>query len=606
MNLNQSTLIKFEEARKAANHIPPLGSNSFFDIGNARINLLTKRNDPSNYRFEVFTDSGELDIGDGTFNIAGDIDNIEYPYENLTVIKDTSVVISGMLGIYKGKFEAHGIVRIKHGYITIRNNGTAILYRDADLVVEDSLNLQIDDGSSLTIYGKIYIHVNEVDKLLSTPNVVIDPAAVLYVTGLETLGQRLYSLTDYYTELSQMIINVNTQGEKNFIRGIGRIGYLWTNGNPLKRYQVIQMIVLYGHAILGDFKLSVLGLPEEGLSDSQIIDTLTIRKGSTLHITSEYNSYRYIHPELYLGIIIGNSKVAGKCNIEGSLVVSGEYACITIDRCASIHIHEDATLTVENDAVIKSTNNDINEVLFIDGTLIIDDIEQISTFVKENIVFGEKGKIIINNPDKGEKRILFSTPNGIHNTELYRLFGDRLDRVEYHISNNTGIEIDQNYEFFHKDFISWYNGLRIEQAIHDGFIIWHDGAFIKLSKSVIPWINEECNLYHAARIFKSTGSFDEDRLQDVVNRLKYAGFGNIAFVFEYGDKSHEVTLILTEVNMINTINNPMSASYVLYTDNGGELFIRNNLPIVKPETIISKESVMIELEGTTTSFNLQK
>lgn len=604
MNLNQPTLIKFEEARKAANHIPPLGSNSFFTVGNAQINLLTKRNDPDNYRFEIFTDSGELEIGDGVFNISGDINNTEYPYENFTVIQNASVIISGMLGIYKGKFEAHGIVRVRHGYITIRNNGAAILYRDSDFIIDDGLNLQIDDGSSLTIYGKIYIHVNEVDKLLSSPNVIVDPAAVIYVNGLETLGQRLYSLTDYYTELSQMIINVNTQGEKNFIRGIGRIGYLWTDGNPLKRYQIIQMIVLYGHAILGDFKLSVLGLPEEGLTDSQIIDTLTIKKGSTLHITSEYNSYRYIHPELYLGIIIGNSKAAGVCEVEGSLIVSGENSCITIDRGASIHIHEDANIIVENGAMIKSTNNDLNEVLFIDGTLIIDDIEQISTFVKENIVFGDKGKIIINNPDRGERRVLFSTPNGINGTELYRLFGDRLDMVEYHISNNTGIEIDQNYEFFHKDFVSWYNGLRIEKAVYDKFIIWHDGGFIKLSKSIIPWVNEECNLYHASRIFKSTGSFDEDRLQDVVNRLKYAGFGNITFIFEYGDKSHDVTMVLDEVNMVNTINNPMSKSYVLYTDTDGELFMRNNLPIVKPETIISKESVMIELEGTSTSFNL--
>ena len=86
--------------------------------------------------------------------------------------------------------------------------------------------------------------------------------------------------------------------------------------------------------------------------------------------------------------------------------------------------------------------------------------------------------------------------------------------------------------------------------------------------------------------------------------MKYAGFGNITFIFEYGDKSHDVMMVLDEVNMVNTINNPMSKSYVLYTDTSGELFMRNNLPIVKPETTISKESVMIELEGTSTSFNL--
>ena len=38
-------------------------------------------------------------------------------------------------------------------------------------------------------------------------------------------------------------------------------------------------------AILGDFKLSVLGMPEVESPDTQIVDTIVIEKGSTLYIS---------------------------------------------------------------------------------------------------------------------------------------------------------------------------------------------------------------------------------------------------------------------------------------------------------------------------------
>ena len=606
MNLNQPSLVLFEEVRKSNNVIPPAGSNSFYDIGDARINLLTKRSDRDNYRFELFTDSGELIIGNKPFNIAGDIDNIEYPYENFTVIKNTGIKISSMFGIYRGMFESHGKVHIEsHGYITIRNGGSATLYRDSDLIIDDGAGLQIDDGCALYIYGDIYIHLSMVDVLLGKKNIIIDPGSVMYVNNLDSLGTRLFSLTDYFTELSNRVINMNTQGEKNFIRGIGRIGYIWKHGNPLKRYQILTMHVLYGNAILGDFKFSVLGLPTDDLTDVQIIDSFIIDKGCTLHITDDYDGYKYIHPQLYLGILIGNCKTPGKCIVNGKIIVTGHNSSITIDRGASLVIEEDGEVIVSNGSTVLCTNNGTDEVLIINGTLTIDTIEQISTFNSENIVFGESGKLVIKNPDTGDNKILFSTPNGIYDTELYRLFRGRLDNVEYHISKNNGIEIDQFYEFFHKDFVSWYNGIRIEKAIYKKLIVWENGGFIKLSNEVIPWVNNESNLLHASRIFKSFGSTDNEKLQEVVNRLKYVGCGDITFIFDHDGNSHEVTLVLDESNMENSINNPMSNSFVLYTDNSGELFMRNNLPVVSPETIISKESVMIPVESPYTSFRLK-
>lgn len=605
MNLNQSTLVLFEKARKSLNVIPPQGSNSFYKIGDGQINLLTKRNDPDNYRFELFTDSGEVLIGDSAFNIAGDIENIEFPYENLTVIKNTAIVISNVFGVSKGLLDVYGIVRITDkGCINIRNSGRVILHKDSDLIIDTSVGLQIDDGCSMTIYGRIHVNVDSVDTILNTPGILIDPSAILDVTGLETLGQRLFSLTDYFSELSKQIININTQGEKNFIRGIGRIGYQWKYGDPLKRYQVLQLSVLYGKAILGDFKLSILGRPKDPIKDYQLINTLIIANDSELHVTEQFNEFKYIHPELFIGSVIGNCMAPGECIVRGKMYVCGKNSLITMDRGGKLTVEESAELYVCDSAMIRSTNNGTSQVLFINGTLIIDSIEQISSFVKQNIVFGDNGKLVVQNPDNGERRVLFSTPNGIKDSELYRLFYGRLDKIEYHISNNTGIKIDQYYEYFHKDFISWYNDMPIGKAIHDGLIVWHDGGFINLSNSIIPWVNSECTLLDAARIFRTIGSSNAEKLQDSVNKLKYAGSGNIVLIFEYNETSHEVTLILDDVHITNTINNPLSNAYMISTDNSGELFMRNNLSVVSPETIIAKESTVIPIEDDITNVVL--
>ena len=605
MNLSQPTLIEFEDARKMAGIIPPAGSNSFYNIGDGRINLLTKRSDKNNYRFDIFTDYGEIEIGSKPFNLAGDINNIEYPYGNMTVIKNTSIIISSMFGVYKGDLKSHGTIHIRSGgYLTVRNLGRITLYDDSDIIIDDGVGFQVDNGCEFFIYGKIHISLNAVDNLLRSPNITIDPAATMFVDGLDKLGPRVYSMTDYFTELSNQVININTQGEKNFIRNIGRIGYIWTAGNPLKRYQVIRLSVLYGIAILGDFKLSVLGMPEMELSDTQIVDTLEIGKGCTLHITDGYGEYRYVHPQLYIGILIGNSKVPGKCIVNGKIIASGEDSMIIIDRGASLIIEENAEVELSNGSTILSSHNDNMEVVFINGNLVIDDIYQIESLSDTNIVFGDKGKLIIRNPDTGTRRTLFSTPNGLHDTMLYKILHDRLDHVEYHISNNTGICIDQFYELFHKDFTQWYNGMRIERAIHDGLIVWHNGGFIRLSSDVIPWVNDQCNLLHASRLFKSFASSDHEKLQEVVNRLKYAGCGDITFIFEY-DESHEVTLVLDDVNMLSIINNPMTESYELKTDNSGELFLRNNLSVVKPETMITKDATMVSIrDDNTAEFSL--
>lgn len=603
MNLNQPTLIQFEAIRKQNKVVPPLGSNSFYNIGSGRINILTKRDNPDNYRFDLFTDNGQVYTGAGNFRISGDINDINNPYDNLIVIEETKLSVNNILTISKGKLEVYGSLELlENSRLIITDGAQVILYPNSIFNIKDKIHITIESGGSLVIYGQIDVHIGSVQNLLNISGVTIDSAAVMNVDGLESLGKRPFSLTDYYTELSNRVINVHTQGEKNFTEG--RIGYTWTGGSPNNGSQLIRMSTLWGESILGDFKLSVLGHPNEDIANLQMISDLHIQKNSILYITDNYKDCTYIRPELYLGIVIGNNKTPGKCVVDGSIIVDGHNSLITLDRGGSIHINENGTVYLKNDAILRSAYNDNVEVLFIDGTLIIETIDQISSLNKENIVFGDNGKVIILNPDTGEKKLLWTTPNGIEDTDLYRLFKETIDHVEYHISKNNGIGIDKYYEFYARDMTNWYGGRRIEKAIHDGILVWHDDAFIELYHDIIPWVNIDCNLLHASRIFKTFGSYDEDKLQDAVDRLKYAGCGNILFRFIDGDKFSEVTLILDSIKMQNVLNHPLSNMYVLTTDNDGQLFLKNRVGTTIAKNIINNKARVINITNNKAEFPL--
>lgn len=603
MNLNQPSLVQFEAERKANEYIPPLGSNSFYNIGTGRINILTKRDDPNDYRFDLFTDAGTIFTGAGGFSIAGDIRNTSLPYENLTIIADTTLTVNHILTISKGNLDVHGTLSLQSNcQLVIRNGAHVTFYSDSTFDIQENGKIILDEGCSLSIYGRINIHMNSVNSLIDLPGIMIDSSAVMNVVGLDSLGDRLYGIIDYYTELGNRVINKNTQGEKN--TATGRLGYIWVDGDPLHQSQLIQISTLYGESVLGDFKLSILGHPESEIPNFQIVTDLVIEEDAALYVAESFYDHQYIRPELYIGRIIDNSGSPGVCVVNGSIIVDGPRSSINLDRGGSLHIEDTGTVYLRNKSVIKSTYNEQTEVLFINGTLIIDDISQIGSFSKENIVFGDNGKLIILNPDTGEKRLLWTTPNGIEDTELYRLFKDRIDHIEYHISNNTGIGIDKYYEFYAKDFTSWYGGRRIEKAIHDGIIVWHDGGFIELYNNIIPWVEPGCTLLHASRLFKTFGSFDNEKLQEAVDRLKYAGCGNIIFRFIKGDEVGEVTMVLDDIHMENIYNHPLTSTYRLRADNDGELFIKNNLAQVYPENIIVKDARVISVINHEAEFPL--
>lgn len=602
MNLNQDTLVLFEAERKANEYVPPAESNSFYTIGDGQIMLYTVRDDDSDYRFDIYTNSGTVHVGEGEFAIAGDIVSTYLPYRDMTVITGTELVIDDTLKVSKGTMTVYGTVEIpEDGRLTLLNGGSVTFALESELTLEEGGRITINSGCSLTIYGTINIPLSYVDTFMEIDGLTIDSAAVMNVTGMDSMGSRIYSLTDYYTDLSNQVIKSNTQGEKNFTTG--RIGYKWTDGNSLHQSQSIQISTLYGESILGDFKLSILGYTSTEITNYQLITNLIIESDTTLYVADDFYGYSYVNPELYIGRIVGNCKTTGLVEVYGTLIVSGSSSMITLDRGGQLIIEEGAEVYLQNGSIMRSTYNE-DAVLYINGTLTIDTIDQIDTFVYDNIVFGDNGKLAILNPDTGAKQLLWTTPNGIKESKLYELFEDRIEKVEYHINANNGIGVDEYYEYYNREFTDWYGGRRIEQAIHEGLLVWHDGGFIELYSDVTPWVNKNCTLLQASRIFKTFGTYDYQKLQELVNHLQYAGSGNILFRFIDGNDVAEVTLVLDAIHMTNIYNHPLTGTYVLSTDNSGELFLKNNLSTVTPENIIVKEATVISVEDTEASFPL--
>ena len=604
MAINQPTLIQFEAARKQINLFPPFESNSFYTVGTGDINIFCLRNNPTNYRFDLITYKGTVYTGTGNFIVAGDVVDIVNPYRNLTVLKDTTLFVNQGLIVSRGRMTVNGKLELmKHSRLYVKDSGSVTLSANSTLVINSSSDIIVEKGSSFVIYGKVDVHISKLNAIVANPNITIDSAAILTVTGIN-YDNKQFSLTQYETELKQRDINVNTQGEKNYDNGRSRIGYVWRDGKPLDHSYILDINMLLGEIVLGDLRFSVAGFLNEVKTGSKTISNLRIKKDTTLHITESYKGSTYRIPELYLGIVIENSKAPGTCTVEGKIICDGANAMITVDRKASLHIEEGGEVHLRNGATMRCTYNENTQVLFINGTLIIEDIAQIKTFEKENVVFGPKGKVIILNPDTGKKRLLFTTPNGILNSDLYRIFIDTIDHIEYHVSNNTGIGIDAYYEFYSRDMTKWFGNRRIEKAIKDGILVWHSGGFIEVYNHITPWADKNSCLLHASRLFKTYGSYDKDKLQDAVNRLNYAGCGNILFRFVDGDTTKEVLLRLDPIHMKNIFNDPSIGKYILHTDNDGLLFMRSNIGNMAISTLINPRSRIIEVVDNKAEFTL--
>lgn len=596
MDLNQKTLVLFEEERRKYDFYPPDQSDSFYNIGDSKIDIFCSYNEDGTKSF-VFTGlSGEINVGDDVFYISPEL------YTEAIIKLDASLIVNHSLVIDNANVRIYGSLKMDEGTsIILRNNAALLLDHDSDFVIKKECILDIDDTSNVIVYGTIEIYVDLMDTITNMGNIYFDSAAVIKPTDID-LGDREFSLTDYDLMLRDKIINMYTQGEYNVEHG--RIGYTWKGGNTETRSQQLELSSLYGSSVLGDFKLKVLGEQAEEIPNLQIIRSFHVVKDATLYIAEHYDGYEYLRPELYLGIVYGNVKTPASAVVDGTIIVNGETAMITIDHLSQLTISETGSIYLQNGSIMRSTNNNDTVVLHINGKLIIDSIDQIKTFNASNIEFGELGKLIVLNP-ADDHTVLFSTPNGKWYTDLYRIFENTIDHVEYHISPNTGISIDQYFEYYSRDLVDWFGGRRIEKAIYDGILVLEDGAFIELDNSIIPWATLDASLYQASRLFKSFMSRDIERLKDVAARLKYAGSGNMTFRFIQDGRYKDILLDLNGINMVSATNTPSSNEYNVTVDSDGVLFMKNRVSEITESSIISKDSKEIRVTEGTNSFSLE-
>lgn len=584
-----SSLNQFDEYRSESGITMIEKSNSFYDVSGGSIGIYCEdANIPS---LVLSTESGSIQSGNARI--------VKPPYSKFVVKQSTELIIDENTTI-STDMDVHGTVVLKSGVRLVLDHASLLtFYPDSTLVIESGCEIHIANDSLITIYGKVDVSLAALASTLHQVNVVIDTIAVLNVNEID-LGTREYSLTDFDKSLRDMSIISNTQGEHN--SGMAKLGYTWKGGDVTSGSQVIDINVMWGNAILGDFKFQCLGSQETTIDNLQIVRNLKVNEGSTLNVASMFAGFQYIEPELYLGVVIENIATPADCEVRGKLICSGN-GIVTVDRKATLHISESGSVYLEDDAILRCTHiEEDDQVLFVDGTLSIDRIEQLAIPSPTNIVFGEKGKLVIRNKYPDET-VLFSTPNGVRESELYRLFGDNLSHVEYHVPENCGIAIDEYFQFYSRDMTEWYAGMRFEKAVKDGLLVWENG-FIRLDHTIIPWVTTASSLYDVANLFKNSSSDKKSRLQEVVDHMVYCGTGDIVFQLVDGENTASLTMRTAAPSIRTAANVPGTDVYRLTTTTSGFLFARNDVPSSSKETIVSPDGIIGAI-GTETEVVLK-
>ena len=138
------TLINFEIDRKNKGLIPPDHSNSFYDIGLSRIDLYTIRDDPEDYRFDLYVEKGNLIVGNGTFSVNGEIVDPDRPYNSFTVLHPAELSVSDRFIVNKGNMDVYGTLDLNSGAHLISNNGGSVIFNPNSV-------LNIKECSSITV-----------------------------------------------------------------------------------------------------------------------------------------------------------------------------------------------------------------------------------------------------------------------------------------------------------------------------------------------------------------------------------------------------------------------------------------------------------------------
>lgn len=608
------TLVEYERKRQEQRFIPYVSDIS--DVGESKVKLVTVRGLPSNPRFDLIVQSKHLSVGDDDFFVIGDRMDPEHPYRYLTVealagLKlDRKLVISGHpkpgRDNVPGQVTVHGRLEANAGSeLNLVDGGRLTVEIGGTLAFQPGSSLVVDDRSELIVAGCICLPAEMVDRVISDQSIRIEPSATVKLTELP--GARAFSLTDYVAELRSGYHPVGSGASRSMSNGNAQASYAVVAGSTDQPSQVIDLTVDRGEVILGDLNLVVGGRPRELEPHDRIIDSITVAKDAQLSIGTSFMGDRYLRPTLILEPYRPGAS-SPKLIIDGLVEVQDSDGSIELSGNAMIVIEEGGELRLKADGSIEHATGE--STVLINGRLVIERLEQLGSRNPRNYVFGPTGKLIVMNPSPTsdwERQLLFSIPNGFRSSLLATLFGDRLDRVEFHLNRHCGIAIDADMSPFHR-WSDWYNGVRLERAIAEGWLVWHDGAYLEVDRHALPWLKVERGLTQLTKLFKSYRDTDRERLQDLVDRLVFAGCGDLIFrvVDEANNLVAETTLSLASCKLLTASYDPRHERYGVTATNDGELFMVSPADGTEPEALLVEQAKVVDVPIVThrTTFTL--
>ena len=590
MVFQAETLFAFEKQRQSYNYVPPVNSDSFYEIGEGEMSLHCLRGERGNERFDISLENGVIHMGE-EFQVNGNVYNGDLPYNNMTIKTGSKLIVDGTLTFHKGDLLSHGELYMPSGSsLIIDDNSNLIMYADSTWSMDEGCAIDIISGH-ITVYGKVLVPLSMARRLIKNPNITFDTSAVIDLSDVD-VARRPTSLRGYEYHLRNIDLAVQSTNYTELDTGTMR--GTWLAGNVHEHNQLVQLHVHKGNIALGDFRVSILGVPTVLKPDTQVIKMLQIDSGATLSVTEVFQSHGYLFTDLYVGAFIANNDEPGELNVYGTLEVSGNDATLTIDRKGHVVIHEGGVIRITNGAHIVSAYNEDKEVLTVHGTLILENMESLINFDPANIQIYGNGKVVILNHYEDSRdtsiNVLYTFPNGFADTELNRIFGDRLEQLEYHIQSNTAIELDQSFRYFGRDLTHWFGGYRIEDACRKGIVVWHDGGTILVQMEMLDWSTDvfQGNLT-LSQLFYHISTDPYERTQEVADNLRDAGLGDIRFIVtrENGEE-YIIMMPLAHPTMQSVRVNSMTSTYTVRTDRDGEGFVRTGIPAKISEIISPK------------------
>lgn len=597
-DINQPTLVLFERERKELEYIPPARSNQAFDIGQGMIVLSTLRDDPDDYKFDLRIQNNIVPVGNGAFILTGSSVDIDNPYANCVINRSAKLIVNQSIDMRNDS------TMTNNGNIEFENNSVINLYDDSVLTIpsgsiltiKNNVHFNLFGNAKMDIFGTVNIQYSSVVSFFDiNKNINVDTGATVNIVGLPT--NRVASLTEFIVEMNNKFLPTGVS-ENRFL-GNGFVTFICTNGNPKIPYEISTLVIDSGEIILGDFRLSVVGLPTTPTQNLQVLTELRVDKGATLYIAELYRGFNYISPCLFLSQIAANTDVPGFLNVYGTVIADGPNSSILLNKGGSITINESAKLIIQNGAKIITDFH--SNILTINGTLVLDNENQLDGFISTDIKIGPNGKVVILNPNDGSDHIVFSTPVGISTSYLYELFSTRLNSVEYCIQNNDGIRIDMFYERY-TDMSSWYGGMTLEKAIKEGLIKWNNDSYIEVDHDVIDWVNKDTGLLELSNLFYVFGETNKERLQSVVDRFTFAGVRVLKFKVIDGSDIKYLYLNMDVTNIVDALFDYDGRTYLVITDNDGDLYLRNSSHVMDVNDIISPEATKIPIIDNEAKF----